>query len=731
MGTPSRCVVVAAWLTVGSGATPSALALDYDQASTLASSARARAHTGGATAELEAQLGRSVTECTSGPEGAPCRAVLRFTLGTLAEYRADAEPAARARSLRDAIALYEAILTETPDHAPTLQSLAAIYVRLGDASRAETVLTEALRKHPEQDTLAVMLGDFYGKAKRWDDAVRAYAHGASVNSTAELPRRRMVESYVHLLPQRLADLSKFLTDVELTFPSVAELGYRAIIAQTYPADVPAAEAALLRLVSILAGTRRMTSESLDALPGGWVPVVELRRYVEIPNQMPQAPWWLGSTGHRHGLAEAALALGHQGALDADPRAAATRWEVGRKFAPDYDDYVSGQLRSFRVVRLDIQTALALHYFKFPSLDPGEQKFNDVIQDLFRTKAGAYAADDLPGIQRHHTILGTIFAQKKQWRPGRIDGAMFQLENALSTAANRDQRQGTEQPLPELRALFAEGLVATGDRNRARATYVDAAQAYLDTDGLRDADRMLAQARTLAQEGPAPEQARITELERILHTRQAITQAMGPKLDPPSGEYGFKTDGPHAWVFGQPLSSVPKEFLGRQRFKALSDLAERAHITGQVGLSDEFARRAFKTAVEDVQHLNGATDLVRIERIRQQATQQKVLDFKPLTVDRTETKAGTRPKSWVLNDAPGGRPAYVMVDADDLVAAQIVGELSREPEAARPDFRVRRGQVVLPAGANTEALKTRLEILPGVGGVVVAPSLPAPGPKRSQ
>ena len=52
------------------------------------------------------------------------------------------------------------------------------------------------------------------------------------NSVAALPRLRMVECWVERLPQFLANLGKVLAEVEPTFPSAAELGYRAVSAST-------------------------------------------------------------------------------------------------------------------------------------------------------------------------------------------------------------------------------------------------------------------------------------------------------------------------------------------------------------------------------------------------------------------------------------------------------------------------------------------------------------------
>lgn len=736
MRTATVSLALLACSMLGAPWLPPVFALDYDEARALAASARAKAREarGGTDPDrqlkaVEEQLDRGVTECASGVDVVSCRAVLRFALGGLAELRAESAPADRARWLQRAIDQYQAILADTPDHGPTLRGLADVHLRLGDAVRAETVLTEALAKHPEQDALAVMLGDFYRRTRRWDDAIGAYRQAAARNSSAELPRRRMVECYAEMLPQSLGNLQKLLGELEPTFPTAAELGYRAIIERMYTADRAAAEAALVRLVSVLANTQRLSSRTLDALPAGWTPAVELRRYVERPDQNPQAPWWLGDMKRRHVLTEAAVSLGRQAALDGDAQGAATRWEVGRRFAPEYDDYAVSALRGFRVARLDLQTALALHYFKFPSLDPGERKFNDVVQDLFRSKMGAYRADDLASIQRHHIILGTIFAYKKVWgRPGQVDAALFQLEHALDTASRRDGRETTYQPLPEVRAMLAETLVAVGQRPRALTTYVDAAQAYLDTDGLAEAKRMLDEAAALGS-APAAEQGRITALKTVLGTREAVAQASGAKLDPASAEYGFKSSGPHGWIFGPAPTGLKKDFADRQRFKTLSDVAERALRAGQTAVSDDLALQAFKTAVEDVSHLTGASDVLRIERIRNQATQQKVLEFKPLSVETGRTAVPKTAKTWVLTDAPAGPPAYLSLEQDDLVAAQVVGELHRTPSGERSDFRVIGQQVVLPATDKSELFKRRIERLPGIKDVVIEQRLPARLPKN--
>jgi predicted Zn-dependent protease len=104
-----------------------------------------------------------------------------------------------------------------------------VYVRRGEAARAEALLRAAVTRHPDDDVLAVMLGDFLSREKRWDGALRAYALAAARNPSAELPRRRMVDTHVELLPQQLAEFRTLLGQLSRPFPSAAEAGYRALV----------------------------------------------------------------------------------------------------------------------------------------------------------------------------------------------------------------------------------------------------------------------------------------------------------------------------------------------------------------------------------------------------------------------------------------------------------------------------------------------------------------------
>jgi len=679
----------------------------------------------GREAEAEARLQQALGQCAQGVEGRACRLQLGFASGTLGELRAATDPGERSRWLGAAAARYEGVLAESPTHTQTLARLSRVYVQQGDRAKAESLLGDTLKRFPDEEAIALLLGDLHREAKNWDEAIRAYRFAAERHPTSDPARRRLVQAYVALLPARVDDLRRTLAELENGFPSVAELGHRAIIEHFYRTDPGAAEMSLLKLVTVLAATRRLTTQSLDALPSGWASpaITHLRAYLAAPQQRPTPGWWLDRVERRHVLALGGLALGNQALLDPDPKGAAARWEVAEDLAPEYEAYWSSPLKGLPVVRLDVETALALLYFRFPSLDPGERKFNRVIRAIFNSKAGAYQLDDLEGIQRHHMILGIILAQKGAWKTNHFAlNAIFQLESALKTAARRDAQDGSYQPLPELRAQLARGYQATGDIAKARATYLAAAQAYLDTDAIESAKRSLQSAGALIA-GSVPEREVAAQLERVVSTRTEVARVTGRQLDPGAAEYAFRPDSGHAWLYGQPLPALAVTFLDRQRFKTVSDLAIRVGEAGHAQAAAELGGRAFRIAIESVKQLTGSADVVRIEKVRPLATQQRVLDQRPLMLGSFKSSPGGA-KTWKLTDPVTLRPTEVRLDSDDVLAARIDQELRTDPTNRSAEFVVKEGRVTVRDGVQSEDVKSRIERVPGVDAVRVAPGLPS-------
>lgn len=669
---------------------------------------------------LHAQLQQA---CTDPATRAACRFELGVASGDLLARWASVAKADQQTQLAKAAASYEAALRERPDHVPTILALAQVQRRRKNPAAAETLLAQALTRSPEDERLAVALGDTRRADGRTDQAVAAYRQAADFNPLAELPRRRLLDVYLRGMPATRSPLLGVLADLERPFASLAEQGYRQIIERTYRSEPGVAEQSLVRWTSVLARARRLTPASADALPKDWSdrPASELRAYLGRVDRRPPRPW-SPSDPHNQALAEAALALGHERLLGGDPPGTALRWEIGLEFAPAFNLYRPGApLQKSPAVFLDLEAELATLYLQYPALDPRGDKFRRVVDRIFNTKGEAYKAEDLAAIQRHHMVLGRIYAERGTWQGGWAQNAEFQLENALKTAAERDRRDGTYQPLPAYRALFARALEKKGGQGtRARETYLSAAQAYLDTDELKSADDALAQAdRQPGAAAPTTAQWR-KALARVLDTRKVLANAGADEVDPASATSAFGAGSAqgHGWVAGDPLPGLVESFLARQRFKARADLAARADELGRPRAAIALSLAALEVAVDKVAQLGGIEDFVRLERIRTRLTKDRVTGQRALALDVGPPQKAPTARTWTLAVDVESTPARVVLAPDDLLAARVTAALAADPALAGREvtFRVRRAEVVLPAGEAQPDVRRIAQRVPGVARV---------------
>jgi hypothetical protein len=655
-------------------------AQEYENAEQAAATAR-RLQDAGRWVDAAALLTSRLPACDSDPQARACRLLLNFSLGYLSERQATLEPNEAAGLLGEAAGYYRKVLAEAPDHAATVNNLALVYRKLGDAAATEALLRAALDRLREgRSAFALMLGDLYREGERLDPALDAYGRAAGDTPDAETPRRRIVEVYGLLPIARTGELFQRLSQWEARFPSVADAGYLGIIERSFQGEPRLAEEALVRWVSLLARNRWISARRLADLPAAWqdTPVREIRLYVENPDRPPQAGWWRQRSERGQVLVEVALALGSERLVQGDIRGAAARWEVGQAIAPDVESYLFGDLRGARFVRLDLQTDLASLYAKYEFLDPGGQKFARLLGSLFQGKADAYAADDLEAIQRHHTVLGMIYAERGTWtsETHRWMNAIFQLEHAIGAAERRERQTGYYQPLSELRARLAKGYAALGRTAQARSASIAAARAYLDSDQLEQAGAMLNQARPLLDAAPQADQSAHARLTTMLETRRLIAGADSSALDPSAATYPFRANGPHAWIFGASAPAMSDALLGRQRFKALSDLAARTKAQEHAGQATAYTAQAFNVAVAEVPALIGTEDLVRLEKVTAGIADRVRLDRWSPVVESTRP-AGATGKTWQLFLATAARPAFARVDADTVLAGRIVALLSAD------------------------------------------------------
>jgi hypothetical protein len=330
---------------------------------------------------------------------------------------------------------------------------------------------------------------------------------------------RMVDLFGDLPAAQADDLWNRLDGWERPFPDVAREGYRAAVQRHAGTETDQAEAALLRWIALSANERSLSSATVQRAFGGvdWEPLTEFQAYLAVLEAPAESStdrsavgefienhsegydlygWWLDWEPRRQALAQASLALGHASILAKSPERAERQWLIGLRDGPPGEAYIFGELENQPFVRLDLLTELTWLQFRFTELDPAGGKADLFIGLLFDGKAEAYQANDLEAIQRHHTVLGELFAARGVWASESFAAnGIFQLSNAIRIAERRDAKEGTRQPLPRLKELLAMGYAETGNAERAVETAQVAAEAYAEVGDIGKAEQVEAWAQT--------------------------------------------------------------------------------------------------------------------------------------------------------------------------------------------------------------------------------------------
>jgi tetratricopeptide (TPR) repeat protein len=548
--------------------------------------------------EARSMLSGRLDHCAASVDGSRCRQMLYYGLGYIAQLQADAagDPV---DLLRQARAAYVASLSASRGgvHRPTLENLALVYGRLGPGNVVRSEIDDMLWLDPARAAqYRTLLGDHYRLAGKPDSASLHYMLALQEANAEPLALATLTGLALQGDSTAVRLLERLLPSVEEHFLEHSADAYRALITTRFAGDSAAAAEALARWVDLRARNGSFSEDRLGELPPEWHGdmVDALRAFVESPGRVPTPQsGWMSSPGRRSSFARAALALGARKLEAGAPEEAEQYWRSGWEIAVPASP-----------VALDLTRELAALYVQRPRQDPGSAKLEALETALFSWGEDAMGTEDLAARQRFHSTLGMIYADRGQWESGaaRSRGAVYHLERALATAAQREGRERFHQPLPALRARLAEGYAATGDTARITAAYVDGVRAHLDTDDVEGA-------RTLLGRLVPRDSAASALLQRVVETR---AESEGPRCDTPRAA---------AFTSGAGLpdaaSTAEAEFLVRQRFKVAADCA----LTSTDTLQARFAATALalalwerpggaKLALGDLSRLDRTKDLVR-------------------------------------------------------------------------------------------------------------------------
>jgi tetratricopeptide (TPR) repeat protein len=551
----------------------------------------------GKVGEADRALQEALAQCQQPSAPRNCRALLSFTQAYLAQQKG-------AAGVGEAREFYRRVLTDQPNNGPALNNLALVEDSAGNATEAERLWQQAIRSEPERAShYAVLLGDHYLRLKNLSSALQAYDQAEQALPTADAPRRRIVSAYRQT--ERTENLDTLLARAqgwEKLDPINARSAYELLMARWSqdPASGTKADLVLVSWVVLLARSDWLNLESLSGLPANWASpgVSQLRSYLERPEERPNWGWWGGNEGRLSARFEIADAAGRRLLKEKEggPQKAQSCWHWALQSTSPMD-LIRWQAASNGYLR--ISQNLASLYFDHPELDPDNKQLSEMLARLYEGKMAAIESGDRSVTQAYHTTLAFIYVGRGTWNalpgtPGYMS-ARFQLQAVLDDARYREREEGYFQPLPEIKAMLAKGLMETGSKSEAARVSFQAAIAYLDSDSITDSQALLDQSKSLDSANPE-----LGRLQNVIVARREPTKF---SLDQLTAER-------MPWLF---LSSgnFSDAFLKRQRFKIYADCVTPGDV-GPQGLVA--ALEAYGLVAEQQTSLVGAGDLLRWQRV---------------------------------------------------------------------------------------------------------------------
>jgi tetratricopeptide (TPR) repeat protein len=551
----------------------------------------------GKVGEADRVLQEALAQCEQPSAPQNCRALLSFTQAYLAQQKG-------AAGVGEAREFYQRVLADQPNNGPALNNLALVEDSAGNATEAERLWQQAIRSEPERaGHYAVLLGDHYLRLKNLNGALQAYDQAEQALPSADAPRRRIVSAYRQT--ERTENLEALLGHAqgwEKLDPINARSAYELLMARWAqdPASGTKADLVLVAWVVLLARNDWLNLESLSALPANWTSpgVNQLRSYLERPAEQPSLGWWGGSAEKLSARFEIADAAGRRLLKDKEtgPKKAESCWQWALHSTSPVD---LPRWRAASNGYLRISQNLASLYFDHPELDADNKQLSEMLNRLYEGKMAAIESGDRSVTQAYHTTLALIYVSRGTWNalPGTRSymSARFQLQAILDDARYREREEGYFQPLPEIKAMLAKGLMETGNKSEAARVSFHAAMAYLDSDSIADSQTLLDQSKSLDSSNPE-----IDRLQKVIVARREPTKF---SLDQLTAE---RT--PWLFLLSENFSDA---FLKRQRFKIYADCV----TPGDVGPRRlAAALEAYGLVAERQTSLVGAGDLLRWQRV---------------------------------------------------------------------------------------------------------------------
>lgn len=562
------------------------------------------------TARREVEDARA--KCSPDSESKTCHATLTSTMAYLSQREGTMQPSGsenQKQLLRVAAELYRKVLSEQLSTAaissiagPALNNLAQIEAALGNPENAQVLYERAIKADPGRGAYyAVQSGDLYVAKESWQAALRQYNRAATRDPQSNTPKWRILNvyrnGYAELPKEDRQKLPQLLATWETLAPDAARLGYEFQMERFGIED----DNSVVNWAMLLA-RRGMISQSAVASLSARIrenPAVrDLGAFLENPWRLPpREHWWVQNETRRWALADVALAWGRLDPMH-NVELVEQCWNTGLEILGDRHRF-SLSIPQLATI-LELRRELASLYASVPKLDSKGSKLQKLVIQLVEEKAPVIASGNLQAQQKYHTVLGLIFADRNQWdSEGGFDNARYQIEHALEAADKQYRQTGFYQPLPELQSLLATEFGSKGD-SRAASKAIEAARAYADSDDLGKAIHWIEEALKFGANKETLRPLRdLIQLRSRVASRELRWKAADVTKD-------------KAPILYNSTSVLPGDFLDRQRFKLLAEIALPEDLTTDWDAT--LAVQAWQLATKRGFSLVGGGDLRRLQTI---------------------------------------------------------------------------------------------------------------------
>lgn len=493
-------------------------------------------------------LQRAEQGCSQQSDPESCLTKITFSRSWTYARHAEKDQANRGSYLQRAQDGYLAILKTHPIHLPTIDNLLLVLEQLGDRQELEHLLKslQGLEDNKRYIKAALMLAGLYTEEGNSQRAFAYYARAYELE-----PSQRALNGLLAIYKkssdgEKVARI-KTLAERSQNFSMRRQL-YEAILQTRNRVKRQQWENAAINWVALLGKERLLTANQIeqdidvkinpefreladrlkDPYLGLSPPDAKINDFTLL--EYRKTGWWNKNLLRTWAFAIAAWSAGHNRLLNNDIEAANAIWTAALQFAPPTYTYNYDELKGRWAVSLELLTDLARIQRLYKSqIDPTGETFGRIEQTLFSSKAQAYKVNDLQAIQRHHTLMGKMYADLGVFseRKSGVRSAEFQLRHAIKTAERRSVQTGKADPQPQLAKLMADGYSCRlpsqnsgckSNIDKAQNLYLQATQGYLKLDAVLPAANTLQHIQITNPET----KDKVKQLEAMINLRTSLT-----------------------------------------------------------------------------------------------------------------------------------------------------------------------------------------------------------------